>query len=1061
MIHDVALSFAGDEADRMEAIKSQLERAGLEVWADSLLPAGGFHEPEIFAAIERSATFVYLDSPRWRGSSNCKAEVEHARRCGKRAIAVGEPLADDGSVIQIPEGDHRALVETIRNGLEVCRAQTRLRVVSTAEGGSRRKSGARAIGLPDIETLERADLAGLGISLDPRERAWMEEARLRALRRRRSQTLAIAAVFVAAIALATISVVAWCSARGDEREAVATAHHVESLNLAAASEEAADTSTRRLLALRAARLEPSQMSTEALRTALAELSRETVVTGLRSEPATAVAVADDGSVAAVAYSSGALGLVSAGLATGIHDLPPERIDAGAVLALTPDAKRLGVVSGEDGAVAIVDVDSGRISRVAGLADVAGLIALTDDRLVAVDRAGVVFELDPRLDAPEVVRIGAARGPVRAAALAHSGPGESFGLATLTRGAVEVTEIGGRPGSPWRVSLPVAQEAFSPGAEALRACGDRLAILTTDRPTAVRPVFDVAYTVSRSGKAQASGSAISSSGIVCLPEGGALASDHPRGEFSFPPATPHLAGFTGAPGNGALFAVASSQGGRWAAAAGSDGTLRLARLEGFARTREIPPLRGFAPADPMPLMITGDRIEAVPTSGAPQRLAVLRVSGEFARGAYLDPQLGSVLAAGRQLLLVEDGVVRAREEIAGGIEAVWPGAPGESAVVLAADGSKVVIVPLRGEGERIELDADRLEGTRRWLDVGWVPGSSNLAVAGEDGNVSLVAIAGGERVRSRGVTEPGRIILAAGDGWLAAGGADGTVRLLDPQTLVPVATRQAVVGAVEEIAVAPDGDRLAVRSIGGEVAVFDLDLPSLHEIARVGPIEALGSAVFSADGSDLLLASYVQYFGGGGEGNLVSWPLCDLCDGDLGELRAALLDRSWMAGEDQLPHFVPLARPSTGSPGAASGSTPVLTPQGVGRLRLGAAVDDLQRLDLIERVRPGCELDAGQRVADLRPPLSGLAVFSHPNTKLSTIYIGDGAGSAEGIGIGDYLNAVLDAYPEARYTPPDPGAPFPSGLVELIRGGEVALTFAIDPEALRVAQIGVPSIPTCD
>lgn len=1059
MIHDVALSFAGKEADRLEAVKPRLERAGLEVWADSLLPAGGFHEPEILAAIECSATFVYLDSPRWRISSNCRKEVEHARRCGKRIIAVGESPAEDGAAVRVPEDDQRALVEAIRDGLDVCRAHVRLRIASTGKGGSRRKSGARAIGLPDIETLERADLAGLGISLDPRERAWMEAARRRALRRRRARTLAIAGVFAAAIALATISVEAWRSARGDEREAVATAQHVESLNLAAASEEAADTATRVRWAMRASRLDPNQMSTEALRTALADLSRETVVTGLRSEPATAVAVADDGSAAAVAYSSGALSLVSAGLATEIRDLPSERIDADAVLALTPDAKKLAVVSGENRAVAIVDVDSGRIARVAGLADVAGLVALAKERLVAVDRAGAVFEIDPRTDAPEAARVGAVRGPVRAATLAHSGPGESFGLATLAPGAVEVTEIGGGPGPSWRVPLPVEQEAYAPGAEALRACGDQLAILTTDRPNDVRPVFDVAYTVSRGGKARATGSALSSAGIVCLPEGGALASDHPRGEFSIPPATPHLVGFTGPPGNGALFAVASSQGGRWAAAAGSDGTLRLARLEAFARSREIPSLRGFAPADPLPLMIAGDRIEAVPANGAPQSLAAPRVSGEFARGAYFDPQLGTVLAVGKQLLLVEDGVVRAREEIPGGIEAVSPGAPGASAVVLAAGGSKVVIVPLRGEDQRMVLDANSFRGAARWLDIRWVPGSSNLAVAGEDGNVSLIAIEGGDRLRSREVTESGRIVLAAGDGWLAAGGADGTVRLLDPQTLAPLATRQAAVGGVEELTVAPGGDRIAVRSIGGEVAVFDL--PGLHEIARVGPVEALGAAVFTADGGDLLLASYLRYIGGGGEGHLVSWPLCDLCDGELAELRSAILDRSWLAGKDRLPRFVPPARRAAGSPSAAAGPTPVVTPQGIGRLRLGATADDLQRLDLIEGLRPGCEFDAGRRAADLRSPLSGLAVFSHPNTRLSTIYIEGGADSAEGIGVGDDLKAALDAYPEARYTPPDPGAPFPSGLVELIRGGEVALTFAIDPETLRVAQIGIPSIPTCD
>ncbi len=88
----------------------------------------------------------------------------------------------------------------------------------------------------------------------------------------------------------------------------------------------------------------------------------------------------------------------------------------------------------------------------------------------------------------------------------------------------------------------------------------------------------------------------------------------------------------------------------------------------------------------------------------------------------------------------------------------------------------------------------------------------------------------------------------------------------------------------------------------------------------------------------------------------------------------------------------------GSAGAAVAS-PFITPHGVGALRLGATAKALQTKGLIGNLRKGCELDAGQRIAPLRAPLQGWAVFESGRSRLSSFTTDSGAETASHIGIG--------------------------------------------------------------
>jgi hypothetical protein len=138
----------------------------------------------------------------------------------------------------------------------------------------------------------------------------------------------------------------------------------------------------------------------------------------------------------------------------------------------------------------------------------------------------------------------------------------------------------------------------------------------------------------------------------------------------------------------------------------------------------------------------------------------------------------------------------------------------------------------------------------------------------------------------------------------------------------------------------------------------------------------------------------------------------------------------------------------------------ITPQGVGGLRLGASVSALRERGLIGPMRPGCELVSGQRVAELSPPLHGLAIFYDPNTKLSSVHLQRGVETARGIGIGALDKKVLSAYPEADYRPPDPQAPIPIGLIT-VDDQEGELTFEIDALTYRVSQIDAPGPSFCE
>jgi hypothetical protein len=148
-------------------------------------------------------------------------------------------------------------------------------------------------------------------------------------------------------------------------------------------------------------------------------------------------------------------------------------------------------------------------------------------------------------------------------------------------------------------------------------------------------------------------------------------------------------------------------------------------------------------------------------------------------------------------------------------------------------------------------------------------------------------------------------------------------------------------------------------------------------------------------------------------------------------------------------------------GSAAIASPFITRHGIGALRLGATVKVLHRKGLIGGLRKGCELDPGQRVAPLRAPLRGWAVFESGRKGLRAFTLEGGAETARHIGIGSTAAEARKAYPDALYEAPGAAKPFAEGFLWVPNLSKPKLTMIIEPGTRQVEAISVPSPNFCE
>lgn len=142
-------------------------------------------------------------------------------------------------------------------------------------------------------------------------------------------------------------------------------------------------------------------------------------------------------------------------------------------------------------------------------------------------------------------------------------------------------------------------------------------------------------------------------------------------------------------------------------------------------------------------------------------------------------------------------------------------------------------------------------------------------------------------------------------------------------------------------------------------------------------------------------------------------------------------------------------------------TQVVTTSGVGALRLGAAPAALRQQGLIGNLREGCELEPGQRVAPLRAPLRGWAIFAAHGHGLTGLTIEGGAETARHVAIGSTAAEARAAYPQAVYKAPGTAKPFAQGFLWIPNVTHPKMTFIVEPGSRTVEAITVPAPAFCE
>ena len=139
----------------------------------------------------------------------------------------------------------------------------------------------------------------------------------------------------------------------------------------------------------------------------------------------------------------------------------------------------------------------------------------------------------------------------------------------------------------------------------------------------------------------------------------------------------------------------------------------------------------------------------------------------------------------------------------------------------------------------------------------------------------------------------------------------------------------------------------------------------------------------------------------------------------------------------------------------------VTPSGVGKVKLGKTFGKLRKQGLVGKLREGCPLGGpGSRSARLRSPLRGSVDFTRRKPRrVRNISVRRGA-RARGVGVGDRLRDVRDAFPEAKVDHATDQT-FGISLVKVPKRAGGRLQFAVSVRTKRVTLIGIPFIPFCE
>ena len=139
----------------------------------------------------------------------------------------------------------------------------------------------------------------------------------------------------------------------------------------------------------------------------------------------------------------------------------------------------------------------------------------------------------------------------------------------------------------------------------------------------------------------------------------------------------------------------------------------------------------------------------------------------------------------------------------------------------------------------------------------------------------------------------------------------------------------------------------------------------------------------------------------------------------------------------------------------------ITRNGVGELRIGMTKKQARDMGLVWRTRPGCELSGpGARSARLKVPLKGSVNYTKTKPREVRDITIKGGAEARGVGIGDRIRDIKDAYPKAKVDH-STDETFGITLVKIPRDGGGKLRFGVSTKTHKITLIGVPYIAFCE
>ena len=147
---------------------------------------------------------------------------------------------------------------------------------------------------------------------------------------------------------------------------------------------------------------------------------------------------------------------------------------------------------------------------------------------------------------------------------------------------------------------------------------------------------------------------------------------------------------------------------------------------------------------------------------------------------------------------------------------------------------------------------------------------------------------------------------------------------------------------------------------------------------------------------------------------------------------------------------------------AQGADPQkITRDGVGELRLGMTHKKAHEMGLVGRKRPGCPLGGDDtRSARLKAPLEGSVNYTQGSPRRVRDITVQGGATARGVGIGDRIRDIKDAFPKANVDH-STDETFQLTLVKIPRDGGGKLQFGVSTQTKRITLIGVPYIAFCE